>query len=226
MRLVQTAFTRSTSTSSSHASGQEPVAPTPSVMRSTRLQLLAIFASVALVVLTAGCGASNGLSARLSTDSANQLNSVSALAPVRSFQLLRNRGTAVSAEMEARLREARARVDGVHLLGHMSQTAAGPLWLVADGNLLCLFAGHPLALSCVPLEAAERSGVALGIVENPEAISKRRFTLYGVVPVPVKSVRVRRGNSVVLRVPGRDGVFSMRSREPLVELPISTDRNR
>jgi hypothetical protein len=186
-------------------------------MRSLRAQIALVLGTAVLLSPAAGCGSSgrvhesNGQTSSKAQVPGNEL--------MRAFQLLRTEGDAVSAEMLERLRDADEPVIGLVLRAHKARTRNGPVWLVVDGRLLCMFAGHPLAISCMPREIALRSGVTLGIVEHPAALlgprSKRRFVLYGVVPGPRRTIDIQSGRANTLTVPVYEGAFSARSREPL-----------
>jgi hypothetical protein len=97
-------------------------------------------------------------------------------------------------------------------------TPNGSLWAVAKNHLVCILAGRPLAIACQAESRALTEGVTLGVVGHPGDLSpdsKRRFTLYGIVPDSYPTVRVRVG-ARHRTIPVEDNSYSYMAKEPVV----------
>lgn len=146
----------------------------------------------------------------------------STIKPEETFSLLSGSGVAATGRLAAQLKNLGVSEEGESPRVHRADTPNGALWVAAVGSKLCLFAGHPLALSCSPRSEVDRKGLVLGIVEHPASApgpdSRRRYVIYGVLPDSRSRVRVKvEGGGVrVLRL--HSDAFSLRSPRPLYEL--------
>lgn len=138
------------------------------------------------------------------------------------FELLRGSGKAPTSKMAAQMKSVGLGEDDQLIRVHRAETPNGGLWFASVGPKMCLFAGQPLAVSCSPRSEVEENGLVLGLVENPSSPagpkSNRRYVIYGVLPDPRKTVRVKVGTREMQVVHVHDNAFSVRSSKPVFEL--------
>jgi hypothetical protein len=137
----------------------------------------------------------------------------------RAFPILRHPGQ----PPPANIRKLARSVPGTNRLEvtrlHEASTRIGKMWVsFASGNL-CIFAGRPPAISCSPIQLAEKAGVMLGLIEHqksaPGPLSARRFIVYGVMPDSMSHLTLEIGHRPARLKLGRTRVFGLRASQPI-----------
>jgi hypothetical protein len=169
------------------------------------------------VLALAGCGSAIRSPADDATTTHGRAPVASRAPLAASYELFGGSGVAPAPSVVRQLKKLGRHTEETY----RAMSPNGPIWATASEQGICILAGRPLAIGCEPLAKARTHGVTLGVVEHPGDSgphSRRRFTLYGIVPDAQTTVRLQIGRTVrVISVV--DDAYSLRSKEPVVKLP-------